>query len=379
VSDFQYGRRPDGQILTVAESVKQPDGTFVDTDHTYTYDALNRLTREEIATSAAGGDYATDYVLDLVGNRVRKVTAKEGGAVERVDGTFDARDRLTEEKVYDAAVGGTLQDTITYGYDHNGSLTLRQPTTGSRTQQTWDLRNRLTGATVSQFQSGVGWAVQTSASYQYTADGIRSRVTENTVPTLYTIDGLSPTGYAQVVEERTAGGVLVASYVYGASLDPVSIHRVGAETGVYLGDGHSGVRQVLNAAGGTVFAAYRYDAFGNKVMDAGTFINPVGYRGERFDATLGQYYLRARFYDPRMGRFVQVDPFAANYSDPLQTMRYGYSGANPIMHLDPSGQFFGGGMVGFGLSLSLSTSTLVQGSLIALRGYPGRFPGVFLG
>jgi RHS repeat-associated protein/uncharacterized repeat protein (TIGR01451 family) len=365
LSDFQYTRRPDGQITRVVESVMQPDESYAVTTNEYVYDALNRLTREDVATSQAGGDYATDYILDLVGNRVRKVTTKEGGAVERVEGTFDARDRLTEEKVYNAAVGGTLQDTITYGYDHNGSLTLRQTTSGSRTQQTWDVRNRLAGASVATW-NGTGWAPQTSAAYQYTADGIRSRVTENAVTTLYTIDGLSPSGYAQVVEERTASGVLVASYVYGASLDPISVHRVGAETGTYFGDGHSGVRQIVDATG-AVLAAYRYDAFGNKAADVGTYDNSVGYRGERFDATLGQYYLRARYYDPRWGRFTAMDPFAGNYVDPLQVMRYGYANSSPILAGDPSGQF--------SLALSMGGMGLLAGLTVLFHPQPVNAPG----
>ncbi|HXG12267.1 MAG TPA: hypothetical protein VNK04_21105 [Gemmataceae bacterium] len=48
-----------------------------------------------------------------MGNRLKKLTTKGSGIVERVEGTFDARDRLLEEKVYDAAVGGTLTNAVT--------------------------------------------------------------------------------------------------------------------------------------------------------------------------------------------------------------------------------------------------------------------------
>ena len=148
---------------------------------------------------------------------------------------------------------------------------------------------------------------------------------------------MSPSGYAQVVEERSIIGGLLASYVYGASLDPISITRPGEAIGLYLADGHSGVRQVLAAVVGAVLAAYRYDAFGNKVADAGTFVNAVGYRGERFDATLGEYYLRARFYDPRMGRFTGMDTYANNRLKPDTINRYAYVSHNPIELLDPTG------------------------------------------
>jgi RHS repeat-associated protein len=198
-------------------------------------------------------------------------------------------------------------------------------------------------------------------SYDYTSDGIRSRVSVDGVTadyivdsmTDYIVDSMTPSGYAQVVEEL-ASGVLAVRYTYVASLDPVSESRNGS-TSVYLADGHSGVRQAISLAG-AVLMAQRFDAYGVSVAKVGTLNTPIGYRGERFDATLGQYYLRARYYDPRQGRFTGMDPFQGNYSDTSQAMRYGYAGGNPIWGMDPSGRFsigsiavtsaIGGGLVG---------------------------------
>ena len=59
------------------------------------------------------------------------------------------------------------------------------------------------------------------------------------------MDGNNPTGYAQVLEELTAGGVLLASYVHG--LAPIAQSR-GGVLSYYLLDGHSGVRLLANAA-----------------------------------------------------------------------------------------------------------------------------------
>ena len=81
--------------------------------------------------------------------------------------------------------------TITSSYDTNGSLTSQSGNGSSRTQS-WDVRGRLSGATV----DGV------VASYTYTPDGIRSSVTEAGSTVAYVIDGMGPSGYAQVVEER---------------------------------------------------------------------------------------------------------------------------------------------------------------------------------
>jgi hypothetical protein len=126
------------------------------------------------------------------------------------------------------------------------------------------------------------WVVQTAAGYQYTPEGIRSLMTENGTTTVYTIDGMSPSGYAEIVEEHTLAGVLLASYVYGANLDPISQWRQGQGEILYLDDGHSGVRQAVDLAA-AVLLAQRFDAFGNTVATAGTLINSIGYRGERFD------------------------------------------------------------------------------------------------
>ena len=118
--------------------------------------------------------------------------------VERVEGTFDARDRLLEEKVYDAATGGTLTNTLTYGYDANGSLTSRTATAGGSLTQVWDVHGRLASAT------DVQDSTTRQALYRYDPDGIRLReeVTTTTggVSTtevrLLVVDHQSPLGYA---------------------------------------------------------------------------------------------------------------------------------------------------------------------------------------
>ena len=149
-----------------------------------------------------------------------------------------------------------------------------------------------------------------------------------------------------------------------AGLDPISENRAGTDA-AYLGDGHSGVRQAIDAGGAILLLVQRFDAYGQIVLQKqGSLQTPIGYRGERFDATLGQYYLRARYYDPASGRFTGVDPFVGTYGDPQQIMRYGYAGSNPISYSDPTGQF-AGVTVGFGLSLSLHVPTLVKGGLIS--------------
>jgi RHS repeat-associated protein len=340
LSLFSYDRRADGQVLKATESVLQPDGSTATIVATFTYDALNRLSQEMVDSSVVGQDYTKIYTLDLVGNRTKLVTSKEGLPTETTISTYNSRDQLLTE-----TTGST---TINYGYDDNGSL-ITQNGNGSSRTQAWDVRGRLQSAVV----DGV------LTSYGYTSDGIRSRVSVDGVTADYIVDSMTPSGYAQVVEEL-ASGVLAVRYTYGASLDPISETRSGV-TSVYLADGHSGVRQAVNLSG-AVILAQRFDAYGVSVVKAGTLATPIGYRGERFDATLGQYYLRARYYDPRSGRFTSVDPYQGNYGDTSQAMRYGYAGANPIWASDPSGMWSA-------VSVSISVGALVGFGYGAYRGY----------
>ena len=41
---------------------------------------------------------------------------------------------------------------------------------------------------------------------------------------------------------------------------------------------------------------------------SGSYLNPFRYSGEYFDEETGFYYLRARYYDPSIGRFLTEDP-----------------------------------------------------------------------
>lgn len=67
--------------------------------------------------------------------------------------------------------------------------------------------------------------------------------------------------------------------------------------------------------------------------------NPFRYCGEYFDAETGTIYLRARYYDPAIGRFISRDSYAGRKSDPLSLNLYTYCINNPIRYADPSGHF----------------------------------------
>jgi len=85
--------------------------------------------------------------------------------------------------------------------------------------------------------------------------------------------------------------------------------------------------------GTTTVKRYTYDAYGNAISDNGEDDNPYRYCGESYDEETGLYYLRARYYDPSIGRFMSEDPA----QDGLNW--YVYCGNNPVMYIDPLGLY----------------------------------------
>ena len=78
--------------------------------------------------------------------------------------------------------------------------------------------------------------------------------------------------------------------------------------------------------------SYTYDAFGVEQNPSDSDTNPFRYCGEYYDSEIEQIYLRARYYDPAIGRFTQSDPArdGSNW--------YVYCWNNPILFIDPLGK-----------------------------------------
>ena len=77
--------------------------------------------------------------------------------------------------------------------------------------------------------------------------------------------------------------------------------------------------------------SYAYDAFGNTLSYAEKVSNRFMYAGEQFDKVTGQYYLRARHYQPGIGRFIQEDSYRGRITDPLSLNLYTYVTNNPVL------------------------------------------------
>jgi RHS repeat-associated protein len=87
-----------------------------------------------------------------------------------------------------------------------------------------------------------------------------------------------------------------------------------------------------------VAVTYAYDAFGILTGETGSVANPLRYAGQEYDADCSFYYLRARYYDPTVGRFISKDPLHGSAHNPLSLNRYGYgNGECKIIRSTPSG------------------------------------------
>ena len=91
----------------------------------------------------------------------------------------------------------------------------------------------------------------------------------------------------------------------------------------YHFDGIGSVAAISNAAG-EIIETYKYDVYGDTVIrdtvhvshDTSIVGNPYGFTGRRLDPETGLYYYRARYYDAKMGRFLQKDPNTWAPNDP---------------------------------------------------------------
>ena len=124
-------------------------------------------------------------------------------------------------------------------------------------------------------------------------------------------------------------------------------------------DGLGSVRAVADATG---LASERttYRPYGEEVAQLQPLTLPEtkGFIGERFDDASGLQYLNARYYDPRLGMFIQPDWWEV-MQEGVGTNRYSYSFNDPVNGKDPSGHFLqaiAGGLIGAAVSVSLDVA-----------------------
>jgi len=162
--------------------------------------------------------------------------------------------------------------------------------------------------------------------YTYNADGLRVAQAQS-VSSVQSVDTFT-WDWATPVPELLSDG---------ESLYLIGYDTLGWQNGddwtFVLPDALGSVRQETDAAG-AVTAVREWSPYG---VEVGGVQTGLGFTGEWHDANVGLTYLRARWYDGRLGRFSQADVWEGETSAPQTLQRYGYGLANPLRYTDPSG------------------------------------------
>ncbi|MFL6740824.1 MAG: RHS repeat-associated core domain-containing protein, partial [Sphingomicrobium sp.] len=208
-----------------------------------------------------------------------------------------------------SAVAGTG-----YLYDASGNLTY-----DGFNAFTYDGENRLVSAL----------AAGQTTTLTYDPLGRLWRVQKGQSDTRFLYDGDA------LVAEYNSGSILSQRYVRGSNAaadDPLVWYENGT-TKRYLHTDHLGsIVAATNVGSAPTINAY--DEYGvPKAGNAGRF----QYTGQIWLSELGLYHYKARLYDPKLGRFLQVDP--TGYDDQINL--YAYVADDPINADDPTGECTG--------------------------------------
>jgi RHS repeat-associated protein len=288
-------------------------------NYAYSFDAANQL------TSYTGPDGTLNYSYDATG----QLTGVTGAHTESY--SFDLNGNRTMSG-YVTTTGNRLQTDGTYNYTYDqeaNMLTKTRISDGQSWNFTWDYRNRLTDVVV---KNAAGTVL---SSQHNTYDVFNRRIGVST-----TINGVTTqmwTVYdgANTYADFDGSGNLTNRYLYGLAIDQL-FGKIDASgnTRWYLTDMLGSVRLLTNPSGG-VLDAVTYDSFGNILSET----NPTNgdrfkFTGRELDGVSGQYYFRARYVDPGIGRFTTSDPLGFLGAD-ANLFRYAFN--ITTTYIDPSG------------------------------------------
>ncbi|MEY9092560.1 polymorphic toxin-type HINT domain-containing protein [Paenibacillus sp. RC84] len=286
------------------KQTKQRNG--ITTAYTYNGLQLQTLTHKQ-ADETALNTYAYEY--DANENETAKT---ENGQTYQFG--YDPLNRITSSSQYRES----------YAYDARGNRTSFQTNHEANSPDAdyvYDKKDRL---------SAVKLKDGSTVSYKYNGDGLLYERTDKEGTARYYYDG------DQVIAEGDGSGSLKARYVRGREL---VARESGGSKAYYLHNGHGDVVE-LRSETGTRLNQYTYDIWGNPTVSEENISNPFRYSGEYWDSATKLQYLRARWYDPSMGRFINEDTYEGQLDNPLSLNLYTYVMNNPLKYTDPSGHCF---------------------------------------
>lgn len=319
--DFAYdaaGRRT---------SLNYPNGIAT----SYSYDAANQL-------QTIAGIETISYTYDQQGSRTSR--ADDAGPINfshdpigQLTGssagegfTYDLTGNRTTSHLsslyrYDGAGRLVEDDQYTFAYDPEGNLVERTRKSDSvKVTFLYDAENRLVQTTLSGGQQ-----------INYAYDGLDRRVVRQlgggAERFIYTGSSILAT-YDQ-------SGAAVARYLHGPGIDePLRLENAAGRF-FYSADGLGSITHLTDATGAIV-QTYRYNAFGELAATSGTIANSYTFTGREQESEAGLLYYRARYYDPRQGRFIAEDPLGFGAGD-FNQYRYVFNRTQLLR--DPDGRF----------------------------------------
>jgi RHS repeat-associated protein len=340
-------RLPSGGAITFASdardriiSVSYPNGVR----GTWQYDARDLLSSVTWSDRAGKVLASWSYAYDAAGNLTRAVDAQ--GRVRQY--RHDAGGRLAEEQgpggtlgysylpggnrsvrqgqgastqhQYDAADRLLRAGEETFAYDANGNLVERRGPSGL-TRYQYDAENRLVAVTK---PDGV------EVSFGYAPTGERIWRKDSSGRTWFVSDGTSL--LAELGDDLRSR----ATYLHGPGIDfPLMMTREGRE--YFFHAQALGTIAALTDGAGSLAASYDADAFGDLRDHKNPLRNPFLFTAREYEPELGLYYLRARYYDPALGRFLTPDPEWGSRTGPADLNCYVYARNAPTRNVDPTG------------------------------------------
>ena len=280
--------------------------------HTYQYDDLHRLTDTEGTYKAQGSvmddtlhTYENSFSYDTIGNIMRKVQQHEGpndaGDLAVVPGTtYTYNYEYNQSRPH--AVASINDGSITFRYDASGNMTARynEEENSWRTLH-WDAENRL----VKTIDNDV------ATNYAYDAEGTRVTKSGSSGEVTYVDPAYVIRNNSIIGKHVFVGNTRVASKmdVTGVLADEEDEDVSGV---YYYHADHLGSSSVVTGKEGGFHERIEYFPYGETWVEdkASTdgYSTPYRYTAKEYDPETGLYYFLARYYDPKLSRWVSADP-----------------------------------------------------------------------
>ncbi|MCA2217178.1 RHS repeat domain-containing protein [Jidongwangia harbinensis] len=325
ITDAHYTYDPSGNLIGIADRTSQYN-SGPDDLQCFRYDGLERLREAwtpkqddcETGASAAnlGGPapYWQSWTFDSTGNRVTEVNHAVAGNTTQTSSYPEPGKPRTHAVSSVRTTGPGVDRTDSYTYDENGNLLTRPGRTGPQTL-TWDVEGHLASIA----ESGA------TTSYLYDADGNRLIERGPKGTTLFLPEGectVSGDNTPTCVRSYAAAGRVVATRTTQGVSWQVADHQ------------STGVASVDSAT--MTVTRRRSLPYGGARGPEPAWNSRRGFVNGVVDDT-GLVHLGAREYDPKLGRFISVDPILDS-GDPQSLNGYTYAGANPVTDSDPDGR-----------------------------------------